>query len=80
MQEQIDDVAENEASVSKFSKENALALYLETDCSKERWNILKHDLDEHGHNILPGYYIISQAKNECKLKDVEITETFVKAA
>lgn len=48
-----------------FSKEEALAIYVDCKLTKNSYNLLRTSANNVGHNLYPSYYALQQTKSEC---------------
>ena len=67
------------AHIKKYGSEEALALFMDLELSKEKYEILRASLMRHGAEVLPGYKHITQAKINSRPLHTEFTEVSVKA-
>lgn len=62
---------------TKYSIEEALALFMDLGLSKEKYSILRSSLKNHNVNILPGYKKVTSAKKEAVPSNIKVTEVSV---
>lgn len=74
-QEEINYAASAGNTSTYINTDKALALFVQAKLSKYQYEILRHAFKNEGHDILPPYYKILEAKQECYPKDIVITES-----
>lgn len=66
---------EKETNRSMMSPDAALALLLECELTKEQYRKVRNAAISHGHDFLPSYDSVIEAKKKCRPKNVVVTET-----
>lgn len=63
-----------DALPTKYTIEEALALFMDLGLSKEKYSILRSSLKTHNVNILPGYKKVTSGKKDAVPSNVKVTE------
>jgi hypothetical protein len=61
-----------------YSADEALALLISANLTRERYNLIREDAMQKGHNLYPSYSQVRKAKEDCYPKTKTVTETGAK--
>lgn len=57
-----------------YTPEEALALYIDGDYSKNAYKLMQYGVKERNCNIYPSYDVLAKTKKECYPNDIRVTE------